>query len=185
MSELLIKGIKKANESLFDKGTHLVLFYVNKTPPHLAIISDGKYFSITVKGDQIGEEVIPIFQLIQRKRIPTLFVSLRESVAPEFLLESFRETSLNKLGTTCIEPISRSFRLQFSDGVDYTSVQTFFDLYELLKQTNRIQSISQYFLSENQLCDFTLSRYNKEDVVQFVQELKQNRKSAALPDKLK
>ena len=90
----------------FDAGEiYLVMFHVDKTPPHLGLVKDNKYCSITIKGVEMDVDVDTIFNVIKRKRIPTLFVGL--NMEGNFDLRSYYQkySSIIDQNISCLAPI--------------------------------------------------------------------------------
>ena len=58
----------------------IVILNVNKKPPHLGFFCSRKYFSLTANEVQLDQDLDVLLELIDRKKIPSLFVSLNQQV---------------------------------------------------------------------------------------------------------
>ncbi len=89
-----------------DEGMYLVLLHANSVPPHLGLINSKRYYSLSVKGQAIGEDATALIKLINRKSIKTLFVRLQdEKVDLEFLKKIFSAKEQVTKEITCLYPI--------------------------------------------------------------------------------
>jgi hypothetical protein len=103
-----------------NKGLWLVIAGVNDIPPHIALIADGKYYSVTARKVKVGEPIDKFLKAISPRSLPTLFVSIKSSNTDR-LKEIF--DSYPPLGNgehTCHWPIRdffvRAFSLAFTDA---------------------------------------------------------------------
>lgn len=60
-------------------GLWLVMAGVDDIPPHIALINDGLYYSVSAKKVETGVPIANFFKAISRKSVPTLFVQIKES----------------------------------------------------------------------------------------------------------
>lgn len=143
--------------------TYLVLFYVNKIPPHLGIVSGNKYYSITIKYVENGLKSDYILKLIQKKKIPTLFVELHKDISEQVKSKFNTLEKINLKGTSCLKPIREIF--------DVKNANVIFDVLDYFDE-NRIS----YNVLSNNIAkiDYEIERYSRENVLNRIKELKQN-----------
>lgn len=100
----------------FSKGIWLAVLHVDRIPPHIGIIFSGKYFSLTIKGKEIGVELIALVKTILQKKIPTVFLKIKDH--PVFSTEHIQDIFIEQLHefdqvkqfqSTCLSPIKKCF----------------------------------------------------------------------------
>ena len=74
MSKVVLKDIVPCRKADLMSGFHLILFHVNRVPPHLGIVYKQKYYSLTASECQIGIDFDPIWRLIRSKKIETIVI---------------------------------------------------------------------------------------------------------------
>lgn len=60
------------------KNTWLVILHATRTPPHIGILIDGNYNSLTIKGHELNVNIDILLRTIQQKKIETLFIQLKK-----------------------------------------------------------------------------------------------------------
>lgn len=66
---------------LVEKGVFIICLHVDKIPPHVGLVVDGKYFSLKVNAKDDGIQFTSVETVIQRKEIPTLIVEIQPSLS--------------------------------------------------------------------------------------------------------
>ena len=74
MEKFVLKNILPAKETDFSKGVFIILFNTTTVPPHLLLSVNGKIYSITDSGRQLGSPLEKLILFVKRKNVPTLFV---------------------------------------------------------------------------------------------------------------
>ena len=64
-----------STESL-NKGTWLVVLHASRIPPHIGLLIDGSYNSLTIKGQELDVAINVLLKTIQLKKIEAIFISL-------------------------------------------------------------------------------------------------------------
>lgn len=112
------------NTTAFDKAaciknTWLVLLHANRIPPHVGLLLNGSYNSLTIKGHELGISSESLFKMISVKNIETVFVKLLEHpvFSADYQLSVFQELvkkykSVKQFEATCLSPI-KEFFLEF------------------------------------------------------------------------
>lgn len=169
------KNIKSFEQFEIDK-TYLIMFHVDKVPPHLGMVVREKYYSITIKETEIGVNCQTITNLIKRKRIPTLILEIEDSIKN---IESFytKYLSLNEEVVSCLMPIKEYFASQYN--FDKNAIEVVFDLLEKLEIEQKLGNIFQLNLNRmiNENGEFVMLKYNFEDIENHINTLKQKQNS--------
>jgi hypothetical protein len=108
----LIKQVNEFGEIKPEK-LYLIIFHADKKPPHLGLIWNKLYFSLTIKGSEIEIPFDEKLELINKRSIPCLFLEIKTADNSSFLLKELKEIFssypplTNK--TSCLEPIGEFF----------------------------------------------------------------------------
>lgn len=143
-------------------GCFLCIWHADKIPPHIGIISNGKYFSLKVKGKDVDIPVSDIVKLINIKRIPTVFIGVDTDIKLERIAEIFSEyTRAEASKVSCLTPITEVFEVK----------ENVFMLSELLKYFESKKLIRQLF-GLNLSSDFKgILFYGKEEIEARLKQL--------------
>ncbi|CAN5914938.1 hypothetical protein BH11BAC7_BH11BAC7_26740 [soil metagenome] len=79
MKNFVLHTILSSGDKDFQEGIYIILFNVTSTPPHLLLAVDGKIYSITDSGRQVGSPLEKLLLFIKRKNIPSIFVEWKTS----------------------------------------------------------------------------------------------------------
>lgn len=55
------------------KSTCLVILHASRTPPHIGILVDGNYNSLTIKGHELNVDITVLLKTIQQKNRNTFY----------------------------------------------------------------------------------------------------------------
>ncbi len=161
MSSFYFQNIKPASEINFS-ATIIWIFNADKIPPHIGFSTNGKYFSLKVSGKDENIDTNTIFELISRKRIPTIFIQLNQTITIEALSEAYSQFDKAIAGkTTCLTPIKN---LVHSPNVKQLS--------ELLNQNKEL--IINTFGINLPLNYTNLPSYSVNDIDNYIQKLSKN-----------
>lgn len=92
---------------------YLIIIHADKKPPHLGIIWNQLYFSLTVKGSEVEIPVEEKLDILNKRKIPCLLVEIKAPEESNFFLNELTEIFnsypplTNK--TSCLEPIAEFF----------------------------------------------------------------------------
>ncbi len=160
------------------KGIYLVLLHANRVPPHIGIMIDNEYHSLTIKGQELNISGNVVLKNIGLRKIPALFIKIKKHpvFSNQHLNESFIEQvkmfeRVNSEGNTCLSPI----RLFFEEfyAINKVKVSLVFDLLDALKENEFISETCGMNLGETKGNIFYLQPYNEADLqVQIETELK-------------
>ena len=99
-------------EELLLKNTWLVILHASRTPPHIGILIDGNYNSLTIKGHELDINITILLKTIQQKKIETLFIQLKkhpvfstdyQKEICQYYIKQFTQVKVNE--ASCLSPI--------------------------------------------------------------------------------
>lgn len=148
------------------KGLYLVIVHANRIPPHIGIIVDKTYHSLTIKGQEINVPVEALIRNKNQRKIASVFVKIKKHpvFSDNYLKEHFISNVLqfNKVEVgkaTCLSPIKLFFEENFA--IDTSAVNYVFDLLPQLEAKGLIENVSSLFIDEK---EFQLPVYNMEQL---------------------
>lgn len=131
-----------------------------RTPPHIGISVNKKYFSLKANGKDESIDIQLFLDLIDRKSIPTLFIQLERNIEENDVLHSYQQ--FHKAGennSTCLSPIAQ-----------INGVPTARQLSELL---HSIKDTIKHISGLNLPADYkALPSYSIETIHQHIEDLK-------------
>ena len=162
MSSYLIDNIHPL--SSLDDGMYLVLLHANSVPPHLGLINEQRYYSLSVKGQTIGEDVRALIKLVNQKSIKTLFIRLQDKrVSPEILDEIFSKKEKVTKNVTCLYPL----RVLLSDLYDekINEARYVYEVLPVLYKNDQIIEVVHKNMDDN-ICEgsFHFEKYTMEAI---------------------
>lgn len=138
-----LKIIDSFNEGLLLKDTWLLILHASRTPPHIGILINGNYNSLTLKGHELDIDIAILMKTIQQKKIETLFIKLKkhpvfssefQKEICQFYIKQFPQVKANE--TSCLNPIK--LFLQEFYAIKENKQELLFELIERLKQNQYI-----------------------------------------------
>jgi hypothetical protein len=103
------------SEGLVEKGIWLCVLHANRIPPHIGLIINNKYFSLTIKGREVSDS-IALTKMCKQKSITTLFIKIKEHPVFSFnylsevfasILQSYSQ--VKQFESTCLSPVKKFF----------------------------------------------------------------------------
>ena len=171
MSRVMLHDIDACEKSDLRTGVYLVIFHVNRVPPHIGMFACGRYYSLTATESQVGVNIDSIWRTITSKEIETLFVQINSSPSKEVLdsiYSSYKNASAHQF--TCLRPIKDFFHIHH--GMSMDNVQFIFNLIPALRSASLIEKtyhLNLKFPSYENF--FELLQYDMVDVYQRIEEL--------------
>jgi hypothetical protein len=173
VNEIHISGELKAEE--VKKGIFLVLLHVNRVPPHIGMLIDNVYHSLSIKGQELNVSGDALLKNISLRKIPSVFMEIRKH--PVFsnvhLAEAFAEQvkqfdKVNIAGNTCLSPV----RLFFSEfyALDSSKIELVFDLLEQLGKNHFGARALGAHLDATKQNIFYLQPYKRQDLYKQIEE---------------
>ncbi|MBL7884153.1 MAG: hypothetical protein JNL69_08785 [Bacteroidia bacterium] len=157
-----LKINKTFSETDLLNGLYIVILHAKRTPPHIGLIVDKQYHSLTIKGHEINVSVEALIRNVSQRKIPSLFVKIKPHLtfSSLYLKEHFITTiaQFPKVAVnvaTCLSPIKQFFEENYavsSDNINYL-----FDLLPVLEDMELIEHSTSLFIDEEH---FHLPLYN-------------------------
>ena len=105
------------NADSLNKDLWLVVLHANRIPPHIGLLINGNYNSLTIKGHELNVNVDVLLKTISQKKIEAVFIKIIKH--PVFSLnhqlEMFQEMikkfdNVRQFESTCLTPIKLFFQ---------------------------------------------------------------------------
>ena len=157
---------KTFSENDLLKGFYIVVLHATRTPPHIGLMSDGKYCSLSIKGQDMNIASDVIVKNSSIRKIPTLFIKIKphNTFSDVYLLEHFI-TNIQQFPrvdvgvATCLSPIKLFFEEVY--GISMKDANYLYELLPLLESEGLIQCVSGLFIDETyQLPVYTNTEIN-------------------------
>jgi len=138
-----LKIDKTFNEADLQRGVFLTILHATRTPPHIGLVIDKQYHSLTIKGAELNVATASLVRTIHQRKIPTVFIQLQPHATysaaylkEHFILniQEFPKVDVNI--ATCLSPIKR-----FLEETYLLSLQQINYLYELIPFLDEAQLI--------------------------------------------
>lgn len=163
-----------------NKNTWLVILHASRTPPHVGILVNGNYNSLTIKGHELNIDIKVLLKTIQQKKIETLFIKLKkhpvfsaeyQKEICQFYIKQFNQVKAN--GASCLSPI-KLFIQEFY-AIQENKNELLFELVERLKQ-NQYITFTQGLNIENRVEDneFLLPMYSNTELQEIINKERAN-----------
>ena len=151
---------KPFDESILNKGIFLCLLHVKRVPPHIGIVIDGLFHSLTIKGSEPNVAIKALLKTISQKKIETIFLKITghpvyslDHLSDMFLeiLKKYPAIKANEL--TCLSPIKDFFNEYYA--LNSSASDIIYSFLERLTNNN--------FILESYSVNLTLS-HNKVEI---------------------
>lgn len=103
--------------ALLDKGNWIAVLHAQRVPPHVGLMFNGRYYSLTIKEREMGIRSELLLKTIRQKKIKSVFVRVvphpvfsighREEMYIEHLNKF---TSVKQFEATCLSPVKLFFK---------------------------------------------------------------------------
>lgn len=104
------------NERDLLSGIFIVVLHATRTPPHIGLIIDKEYHSLSIKGQDKNVPVKALLKNIEQRKIPSLFIQIKshptfsEMYLKEHFIANIQQFSMVDIGiATCLSPIKLFF----------------------------------------------------------------------------
>lgn len=165
-----------ANVNDVKKNTWLVILHATRIPPHIGILIDGKYNSLSIKGQELEIDYEVLLKTIQQKKIETLFIELihhpvfstnyQKEIAQHYI-KQFKHVSLEE--GTCLSPIK--LFLQEFYALQNLPNELLFELIERLSINGFIkQTMAINLPLSTNLTTFKLPQYSAKQLSDLIQK---------------
>jgi len=165
-------------------GLWLVLVAVHETPPHIALISDGNYYSLSARKVDNGTQGERFVHTIERKHVPTIFICIENNniiASPD----SYRDEAiyisatlqnmykviepLKNTETTCLSPIKEFFADCYSP--QFLHVNYVFELLAIAEQQGLLKECVSIFCDDSNSNLITLPKYTMGQIRNKIHEI--------------
>ncbi len=171
---------KESDPIALSKHSWIVILHASRVPPHVGILINGNYNSLTIKGHELNVSVEVLLKTIQQKKIEALFIQLKKH--PVFSAEYQKEicqhyikqfTQVKPGDATCLSPVK--LFLQEFYALCNTEKELLFELTERLKQNNYITEVIGSNVNDKlDEGEFSLPMYTNEELQKVIQAERNN-----------
>lgn len=135
--------ITEVDETLLQKNSWLIVLHASRIPPHVGIMINGSYSSLTIKGHELGVKAEVLLKTIAQKKIETLAVQLvkqpvfsadYQKETADYFISQFPKVEAHK--ASCLSPIK--LFLQEFYAIQHDPHELLFEIVERLKQNSYI-----------------------------------------------
>jgi hypothetical protein len=132
-----------SNLDLLKNGFYLWIWYADKIPPHIGCSLNGLYYSLKVNGKDDGLLVEKVLNIIEKKKILTLFVPIDRIVKSTEIKAVFDQYKQARSGTsTCLTPVVHLL------GLEDLKIRQLSDLLKYLESENILGKVFGLNLTE-------------------------------------
>jgi hypothetical protein len=160
---------ERFDQKTLKKNTWLVILHASRIPPHIGVLIDGNYNSLTIKGHELNVNINALLKTIQQKKIEVLFVQLKYH--PVFSTDYQKEicqhyiqqfTQVKPDEASCLSPVK--LFLQEFYVLPLITEELLFELMDRLNQNNYIVDIFGLNLNTTNLNEFSLPIYSNKEL---------------------
>jgi hypothetical protein len=163
MFDFIFKDLDFTSRIDSSSGINLWVIHADKIPPHIGFSIDNQYFSLKANGKDNGISTDSILQIIQKKKIGTVFVKLNFALTFEEIKSAFDEfESAKGLNSSCLVPIRNVLKAP-------NSISKLSELLYFLESQNMIYSVFGLHLNN----DYKgIKSYTTTEIQQRIEKLK-------------
>ncbi|HXP51903.1 MAG TPA: hypothetical protein VN922_18245 [Bacteroidia bacterium] len=152
-----------------NKGLWLVIAGANDIPPHIALIADGEYYSVSARNVKVAEPIEKFLKAISRRSLPTLFVGIKPMHFVG-LKEAFRKyPTLGNGEHTCHWPLRDFFSNVYSP--EFADVHLVFELLAVAQKQDLLIECRSLFVDLKNDKTITLPKYTKEHIKERINSI--------------
>ncbi|MBL7911483.1 MAG: hypothetical protein JNJ41_10555 [Bacteroidia bacterium] len=144
-------NIKLSTVDLREESLHkdiwLVSLHANRVPPHIGLMINGNYNSLTIKGHELNVSSEALLKTISQKKIESVFIKLKKNPVFSFdhQLEMLQEMISNfgpvrQYEATCLSPIKLFFEHFYA--VTNNEEELYFDLMKRMNENEYFEFAS-------------------------------------------
>ncbi len=155
------------------KGVYVVMLHATRIPPHIGIVVDKKYFSLTIKGQEINHSIEALIKNINIRKIPTVFFKIKSNST--FTTHDLKEKIINHIlqfkaveidVATCLSPVKLFFEAY---TIQTNDVNYIYELIPKLAEEELIETCSSLFVDE---ANYQLPIYNQQQIDDEIKNVK-------------
>lgn len=162
------------------KGMFIVISHVDRIPPHIGMIADKEYHSLSIKGQELNVPVAALVRNNTLRKIPTVFIKIKKHVtfSDQYLKEHFcsnvqQFARVQANVATCLSPIKLFFEEAYN--VPVKEFNYIFELLPKLKEMGLLEDTMELLVGKT---TFQLPVYTAEQLNSGID--KANQEAAAI-----
>ncbi|HET8962749.1 MAG TPA: hypothetical protein VFM99_02545 [Chitinophagales bacterium] len=144
---------RKFDEAELFNGVYIVVLHACRIPPHVGIIADKHYHSLTIKGQDYNVPIQALIRNIDQRKISSLFIKIKPHTTfsysylrEHFILNVQQFPRVDRNTATCLSPIKLFFEEIYD--VSMKDVHFLFELLPRLEAEKLIEHYSALFVDE-------------------------------------
>lgn len=152
---ITLNEFRKFDETDLFNGVYIVVLHAARIPPHIGMIVDKHYHSLTIKGQDCNTPIPALIRNIEQRKIPSLFIKIKTHTTfshsylkEHFILNIQQFPKVDKGIATCLSPIKLFFEETYD--VSMTGIHFLFDLLPKLQTEELIEHYSALFINESE-----------------------------------
>jgi len=162
---------KNFDQKTLSKNTWLVILHASRIPPHIGILIDGNYNSLTIKGHELNVNINALLKTIQQKKIEALFIQLKyhpvfsadyQTEICKHYIQQFKQVKQGE--ASCLSPVK--LFLQEFYAVPLINDELLFELMERLTHNNFIVTV--FSINITDVNEFSLPMYTNEELQEVI-----------------
>ncbi|MBL7920106.1 MAG: hypothetical protein JNJ40_07305 [Bacteroidia bacterium] len=134
-------------EAILQKDIWLVVLHANRVPPHIGLMINGNYNSLTIKGHEINVSSEALLKIISQKKIESIFIKLKKNpvFSYDHQLEMLQEMiskfeNVRQYEATCLSPLKLFFEHFYA--VTNIEEELYFDLMKRMNENEYFEFAS-------------------------------------------
>lgn len=171
---VLFNEFKKFEDDDLLNGIYIVVLHAMRIPPHIGLIIDKEYHSLTIKGQDYNTQVKALTRNIEQRKIPSLFIKIKSHstfshsyLKEHFILNIQQFPRVDKNVATCLSPIKLFFEEVYD--IPMNDVHFLFDLLPKLQQSELIEHTLSLFVNEK---EYQLPLYTQEQLDKEIENVR-------------
>ena len=156
--------------SVLTKGTWLVILHASRIPPHVGLMINGNYNSLTIKERELNVKAEALLKTISQKKIEAMFLKVVKHpvFSSDYQLSTFQEQlnqfkAVKQNEATCLSPLKLFFEEFYA--IKNNKEQLFYDFVDELFQNDYVtQAIGLNIGNKSENNTFTLPHYTNEEL---------------------
>lgn len=161
------------------KGLYIAVIHAVRIPPHIGMVVDKKYHSLSIKGQDVNTSVAALVKNSSIRKISTLFIKIKShpTFSDIYLREHFitNVQSFNRVDigiATCLSPIKLFFDEVYN--VSMKDVNYLYQLLPLLEAEGLIESVSSMNIDAS---NYQLPFYTSKEIDAGINEVRKEFKN--------
>lgn len=174
-----IKIDKSFDENELSKGLFIAVIHATRIPPHIGMIADRSYHSLSIKGQDINTPLSALIKNSSLRKIPSLFIKIKSHPAfsdvylKEHFITNIQQFERVDIGVaTCLSPIKLFFEEVYH--VSMKNVNYLYELLPLLESKGLIEYISSLHVDEK---NYQLPFYTNKEINAGIDEVRKEYKN--------